>query len=107
MSGTGYSVDLDYLQNTITRLQGVVDGMDDTTNKANYETNLTPQQFGGSAFQEAVALHQAHDDMKTSITNMIITLKAMVQEFTDKTNHVHTTYRNNEAASAGSFGGPQ
>ncbi|MEY9967262.1 uncharacterized protein YukE [Streptacidiphilus sp. MAP12-16] len=101
---SGYEVDLGYLKATVSKLQGVVDGMNDTHNKANYETILTRTQVGSEAFGEAGTLHAAHDTMQTSLTAMIKTLQTMIQEFADKTNHVHNTYSQNETNTAGNFG---
>lgn len=105
MSGTGYEVDLAYLQETVGKLQAVASGMDGTCGAVNYKTNLTRQQFGGDAFGEAQTLYNAHDEMKNQILSMITTLQTMIQEFTDKTNHVHTTYSAQETGTAAHFGG--
>ena len=89
---SGYDVDLDYLRDTVKKLQGVADGMDDTNQKAQYQTNLTRPQVGGDLFMEAGNLHTAHDNMKTQLAKMIKTLQTMIQEFTDKTGHAHDSY---------------
>jgi Holliday junction resolvasome RuvABC endonuclease subunit len=103
MSGTGYEVDLDYLRDTIAKLQGVVTGMDAPCTKVNYNTNLTRQQFGSDAFAESGTLHAAHDSMKTQLAEMIQTLQNMIQEFTDKTTAVHGAYAEQEAATTRHF----
>lgn len=103
MSGTGYEVDLNYLRDTISKLQGVVAGMDGACTSANYNTNLTRQQFGSDAFAESGNLYAAHDTMKTRLTSMIQTLQDMVQNFTDKTTTVHAAYAEQETTTAGQF----
>jgi len=103
MSGSGYEVDLDYLKSTITKLQTVVDGMDGACTKVNYNTSLTRKQFGSDAFVESGTLYTAHDAMKTQILDMIKTLQTMVQEFTDKTSAVHTSYSDQETTTSGHF----
>lgn len=103
MSGAGYEVDLNYLRDTISKLQGVVSGMDGACTSANYNTNLTRQQFGSDAFVESGNLHAAHDNMKNQITDMIKTLQTMVQNFTDKTTTVHAAYADQETTTAGHF----
>jgi hypothetical protein len=105
MSGTGYEVDLAYLQATVGKLQAVASGMDGACGSVNYKTNLTRKQFGGDAFGEAQTLYAAHDTMRTAILEMITTLQTMIQEFTDKTNTVHATYSAQETTTAGHFGG--
>ncbi|MBF9070403.1 hypothetical protein [Streptacidiphilus fuscans] len=102
-SGNGYEVDLSYLQQAVTQLQSVADGMDGTKEKANYQTNLTPGQFGGEGFLEAQTLYGAHDAMKTDITNMIGTLQSMIQEFQGKTSSAHKAYSDQETNTAGGF----
>ncbi|WP_052434802.1 type VII secretion target [Streptacidiphilus melanogenes] len=89
---SGYEVDLSYLQDTVKKLQGVADGMDDANQKAQYQTNLTRTQVGGTMFVEAGNLHTAHDNMKSQLANMIKTLQTMIQEFTDKTGSAHDQY---------------
>jgi hypothetical protein len=89
---SGYDVDLSYLQDTVKKLQGVADGMDDANQKAQYQTNLTRTQIGSDLFVEAGNLHLAHDNMKTQLAHMITTLQTMIQEFTDKTGAAHDAY---------------
>ncbi|MEZ0065749.1 uncharacterized protein YukE [Streptacidiphilus sp. MAP12-20] len=96
--GDGYQVDLSYLQDTLKKLQGVVDGMDTTCGVANYQTNLNRSQFGGDAFVEAGTLYSAHDNMKTQLNGMISTLQQMIQEFKDKTGHTHDQYAGTDNA---------
>lgn len=100
---SGYEVDLSYLQDTLKKLQGVADGMDKHSDTVNYQTNLNQSQFGGPGFIEAQNLYQAHDAMKTSIAAMIVTLKQMIQEFTDKTGHAHDQYAGTDNSISGTF----
>jgi hypothetical protein len=100
---SGYEVDLSYLKDTLKKLQGVADGMDQHTSKVNYQTNLTRAQFGGEAFIEAGNLYQAHDNMKTQLGAMIHTLQQMIQEFTDKTGSAHDQYAASDSSANDAF----
>jgi hypothetical protein len=102
---TGYEVDLSYLQATVTKLQGVVDGMDGVGCTVTYQTNLTQKQIGGDGFQEAAALYSAHEHMKTQINGMITTLKSMIQEFQTKTGNAHKAYAAQESQTSTNFNG--
>jgi uncharacterized protein YukE len=102
--GTGYEVDLQYLKDTVTKLQGLVEDMDGAHSTATYDVNLTRNQLGNEHFLEAGSLHKAHDNMQESIRGMIKTLQTMIQEFTDKTNSAHNAYSQHEQAAAGGFG---
>ena len=103
MSGTGYEVDLDYLNATISKLHGVVTGMDEPVKQSAFGTDLKPEQLGSKAFLEAGTLHAAHDEMKTQINAMISTLQSMVLEFTNKTTAVHAAYTEQETVTGGHF----
>ena len=103
--GTGYSVDLSYLQDTVKKLQGVADGMDECNLKATYHTDLGRDQFGGEKFLEAQGLSDAHKHMKDSITAMIGTLQSMIQEFQSKTSAAHAAYSGHEDATVTGFNG--
>lgn len=89
---SGYDVDLDYLRDTKKKLQAVADGMDDTNQKAQYQTSLSRSQVGGELFMEAGNLHRAHDNMKMQLAHMTTVLQTMIQEFTDKTGAAHDSY---------------
>ncbi|WP_052442910.1 type VII secretion target [Streptacidiphilus neutrinimicus] len=100
---SGYEVDLSYLQDTVKKLQGVADGMDDANQKAQYQTNLIHTQIGSETFIEASNLHTAHDNMKTQLANMIKTLQTMIQEFTDKTGSAHDQYAAQDTQTSQNF----
>ncbi|MEY9845245.1 hypothetical protein ABH940_002315 [Streptacidiphilus sp. BW17] len=102
-SGNGYEVDLSYLQQAVTQLNGLVSSMDAPTSKAKYSTNLTKNQIGGDGFLEADALYKAHETMKSEITSMISVLQSMVQELQTKTGSAHAAYANQETSTANGF----
>lgn len=100
---SGYEVDLDNLKATVSKLQTLSQGMNDTHAHAKYNTILTRTQIGSTDFHEAGNLYDAHNQMQESLTAMIKTLNTMITEFADKTNHVHNTYTNQETTTASDF----
>jgi hypothetical protein len=103
MTGQGYSVDLDYLQDTIKKLQGVCDSMGGPEQCAVHDTNLQSNDFGHN-FEEALGLHQAHDQMRGEIQGMITHLKEMIQDFHGRTTQVHGTYQHHEQSTSAGLG---
>ncbi|WP_051940559.1 hypothetical protein [Phaeacidiphilus oryzae] len=102
MTGQGYSVDLDYLQDTIKKLQGVCDSMGGPEQCAVHDTNLESTDFGHN-FVEATQLHQAHETMRSEIQGMITSLKSMIQDFHGRTTQVHNGYQQHETATSDSM----
>ncbi|SEL14500.1 hypothetical protein [Streptacidiphilus jiangxiensis] len=100
---SGYQVDVDFLRETVLKLQGITDGMDGKSQIAAYQTGLSRAQLGSPDFLEADSLHDAHVQMQTALKGMVATLQEMLQEVTDGTGSVHRRYLDQEQETVQSF----
>ncbi|WP_037604093.1 hypothetical protein [Streptacidiphilus rugosus] len=100
---SGYQADVDFLRETVLKLQGITDAMDGTRQIAAYRTGLSRAQLGSADFLEADSLHRAHVEMQAALKGMVDTLEGMLQEVTDRTGQVHRRYLDQESDTAAAF----
>ncbi|RAG85805.1 hypothetical protein DN069_09870 [Streptacidiphilus pinicola] len=101
---SGYQVDVDFLRETVLKLQGITDAMEGKRQIADYQTGLSRAQLGSPDFLEADSLHGAHVEMQTSLKAMVEILGGMLQEVTDRTEQVHRRYLEQEQGTTAGFG---
>lgn len=97
-----YKVDLSELEDTISKLNGVLRDMGSASSNARNKTHL-PEGALGTGFSEASALYGAHDEMKRHIHEIVERLNQMIDEFGQKTKKTHGHYQNSEYEVAASY----
>lgn len=92
---SGYKVDLSALDEVITKLNRIVDGMGSPKQKAKYDTYL-PEGWLGKNFQEEKDLRGEHNKMKSEIEGYIDTLEKMISDFGSNTSKARRNYDTSE-----------
>ncbi|WP_406269705.1 hypothetical protein OH779_28790 [Actinacidiphila glaucinigra] len=90
-----YKVDLSELEDTITKLNGVLSSMGSAKSCAVNQTYLPPGALG-AGFVEAKELTEAHDDMKTFLEDIIRFVHEVMDDFGKNTKKAHGHYSNAE-----------
>ncbi|MFE0631995.1 hypothetical protein ACFW3D_34220 [Streptomyces sp. NPDC058864] len=90
-----YKVDLSELEDTITKLNGVLSSMGSAKSTAVNQTYLPPGALG-TGFVEATDLTQAHDSMKTYLEDIIHVVHEVMDQFGKNTKKAHGHYSNAE-----------
>ncbi|MDX2645268.1 hypothetical protein PV341_17200 [Streptomyces sp. PA03-1a] len=90
-----YKVDLSELEDTITKLNGVISQLGVANVCAKNDTYLPPGALG-AGFDEAEKLARAHEDMKTHIESVVAYIHRVMNDFGSKTKKVHGHYSDAE-----------
>lgn len=90
-----YKVDLSELEDTITKLNGVISQLGVANVCARHDTYLPPGALG-AGFEEADKLARAHEDMKTHIEAVVSYIHDVMNDFGGKTKKVHGHYSDAE-----------
>ncbi|MFF3951166.1 hypothetical protein ACFYYN_41160 [Streptomyces sp. NPDC001902] len=91
-----YKVDLSELEDTITKLNGVLSSMGGVKSCAVNGTHLPDGALGSGDFIEASELAKAHDEMKVHIQDVIDFLHSVMDDFGKNTKKVHGAYSDAE-----------
>ncbi|MEU1622545.1 hypothetical protein ACFZAU_38670 [Streptomyces sp. NPDC008238] len=90
-----YKVDLSELEDTITKLNGVLSSMGSAKSTAVNQTFLPPGALGID-FVEAKELTEAHDGMKLYLEDIIKAVHEVMDQFGKNTKKAHGHYSNAE-----------
>ncbi|MGW2350268.1 hypothetical protein OG539_29745 [Actinacidiphila glaucinigra] len=99
-----YKVDLSELEDTITKLNGVISQLGVANVSAKNDTYLPPGALG-AGFDEAEKLTRAHEDMKTHIEAVVTYIHDVMNDFGGKTKKVHGHYSDAEYDAQGGMSG--
>ncbi|MDX2853902.1 hypothetical protein [Actinacidiphila glaucinigra] len=91
-----YKVDLSELEDTITKLNGVLSSMGSAKSCAVNQTFLPPGALGSAEFVEAKELTDAHDAMKRYLEDIIHVVHGVMDDFGKNTKKAHGHYSNAE-----------
>ncbi|MEU1542829.1 hypothetical protein ABZ461_32950 [Actinacidiphila glaucinigra] len=100
-----YKVDLSELEDTITKLNGVLSSMGSAKSCAVNQTFLPEGALGSAKFVEAKELTDAHDAMKVYLEDIINAVHDVMDRFGKNTKRVHGHYSNAEFDSQTSMSG--
>lgn len=99
-----YRVDLSEIEGTITKLNRVLKDMGTSSSNAKSKTYLPGSAFG-SDFEEATALHGAHQQMKKVLEAIVEHLEDVLDDFGQKTKKTHDAYQDAEAENRAALNG--
>ncbi|MFB7291940.1 hypothetical protein [Actinacidiphila glaucinigra] len=99
-----YKVDLSELEDTITKLNGVISQLGVANVCAKNDTYLPPGALG-AGFEEAEQLTRAHEGMKTHIEAVVAYIHDVMNDFGGKTKKVHGHYSDAEYDAQGGMSG--
>lgn len=100
---SGYKVDLSALDEVITKLNRIVDGMGSPKQKAQYDTYL-PEGWLGKIFVEEQTFRDSHDRLKSDIEGYVRSLERMIDEFGKNTSKVRRNYDTSDQNAKGAMG---